>query len=110
MKVIGEFTNVRLSRRRDNLLWNKAIGCLIAFVKEVRRNQDRWIDFLVEDNEVLIDNEQYLLYITRLTAQQAIIQDKELFDEASDEEDSEWEMRNRTRKITHGILLVPRYD
>ena len=63
---------------------------------------------MVEDNEVFIDNEQYLLYITRLTAQQAIIQDKELFDETSDEEDSEWEMRNKTR-ITLGILLVPGY-
>ena len=108
MGVIEEFTTVRLSRRRDNLLWNKAIDCLITFVKEVRRNQDHWIDFLVEDNEDLIEREYCLLYITRLTAQQAIVQDEELFDEISEEEYYEQEMYERNR-IIFGALLMPQH-
>ena len=108
LEIIEEFTDARLSRRSINVLWNKAIGCLIAFVKEVRRNQDHWIDFLVEDNGVIIENEQYLLYITRLTAQQAIVQDEGLFDEVSEEETHEQEMRERNR-IVFGILLLPQH-
>ena len=107
LEVIQELTDVRLSRRNINVLWNKAIGCLVTFAKQVRENQNHWIDFLVDDNAIIIENEQYLLYITKLTAQQAIVRD-ELFEENNEEEIHEQEMRERNR-IVFGILLLPQH-